>query len=153
MCSIMLKALLIEGNTLFVDGTRIRANASIKKSFTKEQYEKYLKELDERIEHLLTETERIDQEEHDQESLVQLSQELQNNRVLRERVKELLKEFEQEDLPKTLNATDPDCNRMQSTLGTHASYNMHSVVDEKDGLIVHADRCPRIMTPISLPIR
>jgi transposase len=134
-----LKLGLIEGNTLFVDGTRIRANASIKRSYTKEQYEKYLKELDERIEHILSESERIDQEEQDQESLVKLSQELQNREVLRERVKELLQGFEQEYAPKTINATDPDCNRMHSIQGTHASYNVQSVVDEKHGLIVHVD--------------
>ena len=37
---------LIEGNTLFVDSTKIRANASINKSYTKAKYDKMLAKTD-----------------------------------------------------------------------------------------------------------
>ena len=130
---------LIEGNTLFIDGTKMRANASIKKSFTKEQYEKHLNALDERIEQILVESETIDHEEQGQPSFVRLSQELRKKEGLRTKVKALLKEFERENVPKQVNATDPDCNRMHSKQGTHAGFNVQSVVDEKHGLIVHMD--------------
>ena len=39
----------------------------------------------------------------------------------------------------TINLTNPDCAVMHSTQGSHASYNVQSVVDEKHGLIVHAE--------------
>jgi transposase len=45
---------LIEGNTLFVDGTKIRANASIQNTWTKEKAQKALKHIDERISDILT---------------------------------------------------------------------------------------------------
>lgn len=38
-----------------------------------------------------------------------------------------------------INRTDPDCALMHSVQGNHASYNVQSVVDEKQGLIVHAE--------------
>jgi len=37
------------------------------------------------------------------------------------------------------NMTDPDCALMHSVQGSHASYNVQSVVDEKHGLIVQAE--------------
>ncbi|MDH4264274.1 MAG: hypothetical protein OEW45_01430 [Deltaproteobacteria bacterium] len=39
----------------------------------------------------------------------------------------------------TINLTNPDCAVMHSTQGSHASYNVQSAVDEKHGLIVHAE--------------
>ena len=52
---------LIEGNTLFLDGTKIRANASIKNTWTKEKCEKYLKHIDKHIERILTACDYVDQ--------------------------------------------------------------------------------------------
>jgi hypothetical protein len=40
---------------------------------------------------------------------------------------------------KKINQTDPDCANMRSIQGKHASYNVQSVVDDKNGLIVHAE--------------
>jgi transposase len=47
-----IKLNLIAGNTLFVDGTKIRANASAGRSHEKTWYENKLKELDSRIEQI-----------------------------------------------------------------------------------------------------
>src|SRR4030043_1392466 len=38
-----------------------------------------------------------------------------------------------------INLTDPDCAIMHSVQGSHASYNVQSVVDDKHGLMVHAE--------------
>ena len=54
---------LIEGNTLFVDGSKIRANASIDNIWTQERCEKYLKNIDEHIESILKECDVIDEKE------------------------------------------------------------------------------------------
>ncbi|MEA3490208.1 MAG: transposase [Candidatus Omnitrophota bacterium] len=48
-----LKCDLIEGNVLFVDGTKIRANASIKNTYTKDKCTKMLSKIDKRIDQLL----------------------------------------------------------------------------------------------------
>ncbi|MBF0556859.1 MAG: transposase [Nitrospirae bacterium] len=54
---------LIEGNTLFIDGSKIRANASIKEIWTEDRCEEFLKKLDSRIEEILTECETADKNE------------------------------------------------------------------------------------------
>ena len=46
---------LIAGNVLFVDGTKIRANASASRTHDKDWYERKLKDVDQRIEKLLQE--------------------------------------------------------------------------------------------------
>lgn len=129
---------LIEGNTLFVDGSKIRANASIKNSYTKERCEKSLKDIDARIEAILSECETIDQNEQEQKSLVKMKDELQDKKVLKAKVEAILKELK-ENNKKSINTIDKDCARMNSVQGSHAGYNVQSVVDEKHGLIVHSD--------------
>ena len=44
-----------------------------------------------------------------------------------------------QDDKKLINQTDTDCAIMHSVQGSHASYNVQSVVDEQHGLIVHAE--------------
>ena len=136
---------LIEGNILFIDGTKIRANASRGKNYTKEQYQGKLKDIDIRIEKLLEECDRIDEEEKEDGSLVKMKEELIDQRNLRERIKGILTEFEtkgdltKDGVQRTVNQTDPDSALMRSIHGSHASYNAQTVVDDKNGLIIHAD--------------
>lgn len=61
---------LIEGNTLFVDGSKIRANASIKNTWTVEKSNRCLKHIDKHIESTLSECEAVDGQEQDQQTLV-----------------------------------------------------------------------------------
>jgi len=135
---------LIDGNVLFVDGAKIRANASRGKNYTQKQYEYRLSEIDENIDKLFMECERIDKEESTQDSLVKMKKELSENKAYRTRIQEILKSFEEQERekgksPKTINQTDPESAMMGSVQGTHASYNVQSVVDDKHGLITHTD--------------
>lgn len=57
---VCLKLGLIEGNTLFVDGTKLRANASLANTWTVERCEQALKKIDKRIELILKEREDTD---------------------------------------------------------------------------------------------
>ena len=59
---------LIEGNTLFVDGSKVRANASIKNSWTKQKCLNHLKKIDERIAEILSECQSVDQAERKADS-------------------------------------------------------------------------------------
>lgn len=77
---------LIEGNTLFVDGTKIRANASIKNSWDEERCRKTLSGIDKHIEELLNECEAIDNKEENQESLLSMKEELADNETFRAKV-------------------------------------------------------------------
>ena len=134
---------LIDGNVLFVDGTKIRANASRDKNYTRQQCEKRLSEIDKRRDELLEECELIDEEEREEGSWVKMEKELADNEEYRDRIREVLKRFEEEEetgkKPKTINRTDAESALMRSVQGSHASYNVQSVVDDKHGLIVHVD--------------
>ncbi len=140
-----IKLNLIEGNILFTDGTKIRANASRHKNHTKKHYEKQLKEIDSRIEEMLNRCDQIDEQESHLDSFVKMKDELANNEQLRSKIKEALAEFEQRGektkngKERTVNMTDTDSALMRSVQGSHASYNVQSVVDEKHGLIVNTD--------------
>jgi transposase len=133
-----IKLNLIEGNTLFLDGSKIRANASIKKSWDEKKAQKALKQIDQRIAKLLSECDEQDEAESASGSFVRIDQQLKDQAVLKTRVKGILKELEEEK-QKSLNTTDPDCTRINSLSGTHAGYNFQSVVDEKHGLILSTD--------------
>jgi len=133
-----LKLDLIAGNVLFVDGSKIRANASIKNTWTVEKCEKVLAKIDKRVAAIIAESESIDNEEEGLPSLVAVGRELGNARTMKEQVKEVMAELE-ESGEKTLNTIDKECTRINSVHGTHAGYNSQVVVDDKNGLIVSSD--------------
>jgi transposase len=129
---------LIEGNTLFVDGSKFRADAGIKNTWTKERCEKSLKKIDARIEAILSECERVDKQEQEQPSLVEMKDELRDKKALKSKVEKILKELEEGKKP-SINTTDTECTKVKSIQGSHAGYNVQSVVDGKYGLIVNTD--------------
>jgi len=129
---------LIAGNTLFVDGSKVRANASIKNTWTKEKCERALGKIDSRIEAILSECDAVDEYEESQNSLVKMRKELKDKKVLKAKVEKILKELKEEN-KKSINTTDSECTRINSLKGSHAGYNLQGVVDEKHGLIVNSD--------------
>jgi transposase len=129
---------LIEGNTLFVDGSKIRANASINNSCDEDRCTKHLEKIDIHIAQILSECEDADQSESGEPSLVKMKEELANNEKLRAKVLDILNTLKAEDR-KTINATDPDCTKVHGRQGSHAGYNAQIVVDQKHGLIVNSD--------------
>jgi len=129
---------LIEGNTLFLDGSKIRANASIKNTWDKKKAQRALKHIDQRIAEILSQCDTIDEAEKADGSLVRMDESLKDQKVLKAKVQSILKELEEEK-QKSLNTTDPDCTRINSLSGSHAGYSFQSVVDEKHGLILSAD--------------
>lgn len=135
---VCIKLDLIAGNVLFVDGTKIRANAGRSKSHERGWYEKKLKELDDRVERLIEESEKTDAEQAEQGSSVTMGKELAQAERLQDKIKQALKTMEENGREK-INLTDPDCAVMHSVQGSHASYNVQSVVDDKHGLIVHGE--------------
>lgn len=129
---------LIEGNTLFVDGSKIRANASINNTFTKERAETLLKKIESRIQHILDECDAVDEKEQNDPSLVKLKEELRNKEVLKSKIQDIVKELKNEE-KESINLADKDCVKIKGRQGTHAGYNSQIVVDNKHGLIVNSD--------------
>jgi len=129
---------LIAGNALFVDGAKVRANASRSRTHDRAYYEQQMSGIEGRIEQLLEECEKVDQEEEGEGSWVAMDKGLANESRLKGKVQEALGILRERG-GETINLTDPDCAVMHSIQGSHASYNVQSVVDEKHGLIVHAE--------------
>jgi transposase len=129
---------VIDGHVLFVDGTKIRANASVKNNWDEARCQKILAHLDERIASLLTECQTLDQAEQAQSSAVQLPEDLKDAQVLRQKVEQILKDIKDQD-SNHVNTVDPDCAVMHSAQGTHAAYNVQHVVDGQNGLIVSSE--------------
>lgn len=133
-----LKLGLVEGNTLFVDGSKMRANASFKQNWTEERCEKALNGVDRRIEGILAECEAADEAEGYQDSLVRMREDLKDAQALKGKIKEVLSQL-RKNSGRSLNTTDPDSQPMKSRQGSIIGYNMQTVVDDQNGLIVHAD--------------
>jgi transposase len=129
---------LIAGNVLFVDGSKIRANASIKNTWTMEKCQEVLRKVDRRIEAIIAEAEALDKEEDGLPSLVAVKEELGKAGAIKERVKAVMEELKETGKP-AMNTTDKECCRTNSVHGTHAGYNAQVVVDESKGLIVSCD--------------
>lgn len=130
---ICIKLNLIEGNILFLDGTKIRANASIDNTWTKKKAQKALKNIDERISDILAQCEAIDQAE--QGSLVTMDEELKDQKTLKAKIKGILQELKEE----SLNTTDPECTSIKKGKNFYAGFNFQSTVDKKKGLILSVD--------------
>ena len=129
---------LIEGNTLFVDGTKIRANASMRNNWTEQRCQKSLKNIDKRIKDILLECEAADDQEKQQQSLIKMKQGLEDHEALKSKVENILNELKAEKSQST-NTTDPDSKSMRTRQGPGAGYNAQLTVDEKHGLIVNSD--------------
>ena len=133
-----IKLKLIEGNTLFVDGSGVRANAGISNSWDAKRCEKRLKTLDARITEILSECDSVDHHEADHGSLIQVQEELVDNVTLRSKVADILEQLNAES-KNSINTTDNDCTKIHGRQGSHAGYNVQNVVDEKYGMIVSTD--------------
>lgn len=132
---------LIEGNTLFTDGSSFRASASIRHTWTEERCKEHLARLDRSIEKLVDETERLDIAEEGLDSLVKIKEELLDKERIRAAVKDISEGLRGASKA-SLNTTDPDCVKTNSRQGTHAGYNAQITTDEKHGLIVHSETAP-----------
>ena len=124
--------------SFFVDGTKLRANASIKNTWDQKRIDETLVKVDKRIEAIIRECEEIDRHDENEESLVRLEGDLQNQRVLREKVEQIALEL-QAGSRKSVNTTDADCVSTKSIHGSYAGYNGQIAVDEKHGLIASCD--------------
>lgn len=129
-----LKLKLIEGNTLFTDGSKFRANAGNRETKSLGKWSRYKKHIEQRIDQLFQESKTID--ENATESLVRIEKELNSQERLKDKVSNLLIEFANEE---KVNGTDPDCRILKGRQGSHAGYNVQATMDEANGLIVTLD--------------
>jgi len=137
---ICLRLNVIAGNALFVDGTKVRANAARGQTHDRAYYEKHLKEIDLRIDQMFEECEEIDRQEEGEGSLVAMDSGLTGAQNLKKKMQAAWEAIQGVSKPGAkVNLTDPDCALMHGVQGSHASYNVQAVVDDQHGLIVHAE--------------
>jgi transposase len=129
---------LIEGNTLFIDGSKLRANASLDHNLSGEDIEKELVKVEQHIDTMMAEAERLDQSEADLPSLVETREKIANRQQLADWMKDCLRCIKDEKRP-SINRVDPDSVTAKSRQGTHAAHNVQCVTDDKHGLIVHVE--------------
>jgi transposase len=133
------KLKLIEGHTLFIDGTKMGANASLKRSWTQKKCAKAWAKVEARLRSILAECEAVDQAEAGQESLVHLRPELAEAGAREKEIEAIVKELEVSSQG-SLNTTDPECAGVRkSKSGAMAGDHVPAVVDEKHGLWVWTD--------------
>jgi transposase len=109
-CKICIKLNLIEGNTLFLDGSKVRANASISNTWTRKRAQKALEHIDKNIKDILTQCDTVDNAEKGLGSLVTMDKELKDQKILKSKVKNILKELQEEE---SFNTTDPECTSIK----------------------------------------
>lgn len=129
---------LIEGNVLFTDGSKFRANASMNNQWTQEKCEKYLKKVHEHIDRLVDESETIDQQEDREGAMIKLHKKIENKAKLVQKIQGVMKRLKESDKT-SINSTDQDSVKAKSRQGTHASYNVQINIDQQHGLIVHGE--------------
>ncbi|HHT9107144.1 MAG TPA: transposase, partial [Candidatus Wunengus sp. YC64] len=102
---------------IYLDGTKIKGNASAKRTKDRAGFEKWLSEIEEEIATLLKEAEAIDKQEDEsckidpeQESL---QKKLSDRTYLKRKIGEALEEMKEEGKEK-INLTDKDANHMKS---------------------------------------
>jgi transposase len=145
---IFVKILLIAGrlemidlNSLFIDGSVIKANARKDNCYKKEKLQEYQKKLQESIEKELSAGIQEDKKEdkaYGEDNPYLLSDELQNKKKRLARINEALNELEENGKDET-NLTDKDAGKMKMKNGGYAAgYNVQ-LATTKDQIIMAND--------------
>ena len=138
MCVKMcIKLDLIEGNVLFVDGSKFRANASISNTQTQKRCAEVIEKANNRIEKLIDECDKIDKDEKNCESFVKLHKKLCKEKSRLEKISKVWDELKASE-KESINSVDAGSIKTKGRQGKHASYNVQLATDGKNGIIVSA---------------
>jgi transposase len=142
---------MVNFNKLYLDGTKIKANASKSKSFSKEEID-FLSEF---VDKQFQETDMVDEDENkiygDSDGEVRIPEHFTKQSKLRKKIKEILERKDDskrkldeakkriiETNTKEINLTDPDSRlmKMKQGLGYKQAYNCQFLVEDKEEIIV-----------------
>ena len=132
---------LIGGNYLFVDGTKIKANASMSKSWTKKKVDRFLKKLDEHIDEILNEHKKNDDLESEDGSYVrtEVEEKVKKLKELKKKINLINDKIESRKDNHNYNTTDKESIILNTKKGSIVGFNGQVTVDEKHGFIVGSD--------------
>jgi len=97
-----------------IDGTKIKASAANRRTKTKEDYQKWLKRIDDKIKKILEEAEATDAQEdeiYQDKRGDELPEEVNSEVKLKAKIKKVMKKFTNEK--EKINLTDPDAKFMK----------------------------------------
>ena len=120
----------------FGDGSKIRANASSKRSKTKGTYEKWLAHLQADIVDLQAQL-----ASDDDESQKEQKENLLAKSVLEDKLRDRLERFESDSDQQKINATDPDAHFMKGKKGNKDTYYNPQIVVDANQFILHNHVC------------
>lgn len=116
---------MAKAGRIIIDSTKIRANASSKRTKDKEGYEEWIKRIDKEIKEIMREAERTDEEEDEiyGEDMRgdELPKEIQKREDLKKKIKEVIKNMEEKE---RVNLTDCDAKYIKERHGViRPNYN------------------------------
>jgi len=125
--------------TIALDGTKIRANASVRKMMDNDMYTQWLGKVEGELSALTKEADRINESE--EKSLKdqrgdELPKEIRKKEVLRKKIQEAIEDLKNRDGGST-NLTDGDARLIKSAGQIKPNYNCQGAVTE-DGILVGA---------------
>jgi transposase len=122
-----------------LDGTKIPAKSSTDKARNHKQLEKLLEQVSERLDvtiaDMMTEVERLEQEESGE---YRLPRSMQDGFKRKQRINEALSELDTTD-KKAVHPSEPEARFMKNRRSKELSYNAQAVADRESGMIVAAD--------------
>ena len=129
------------GEELTVDGTRIRANNSIKRSFTPEVTAKKLQYIEEQIQKLEAYLNEMDSYDEREETLhldiprEQMPEKLKELKERANKYRGFQKKFQEGE--KQILETDPESRTLHSKDGLHPAYNIQTVTETANHFITN----------------
>jgi len=129
---------LTQVGTLYIDSTKIKANASPARTKSKVAYEQWLTQIKSQISEVLNEAEQTDaaeDKEYGDKRGDELPEELQDKQRLAQKIEELIKNLPAAD--DKINLTDPEAKNMKNAGKIIPGYNCQATVND-GGIILCA---------------
>jgi len=121
---------LLSVGQINIDSTKIKANAANRRTKTRDDYERWLKKLNKRINQIFTEADEVDSEEDERygdKRGDELPEEINTEEKLKEKLEQIQQRFTSDK--EKLNLTDPDARFMKGGNGRiDIAYNCQAAV-------------------------
>jgi transposase len=128
---------MVKMGVIAVDGTKIRANASVRRTKDKNGYQSWLENIDSQIQDIISQAERVNAEEDKEHGELrgdELPEQLRDKQTLKAKIQQALNQIKDDE---KRNLTDGDALLIKSHGEIKPNYNCQSGVTE-DGIIVSA---------------
>lgn len=128
---LLIESHYIEGKTIVIDGTKLKANASSSGNMNIEEISERLENIENKIVYYLESFNQNDEVDQEKEKVSELRKQKEE---LEEQIEQLKKQNK-----KVYVKTDPDSNIIRTKEGTRAAYNAQISCDQKHKLIIATD--------------